>query len=268
MLKEGELILLYRDDRRNFLTHLTRERFHTDKGFIEMEPLIGAEYGLTVTTNLGYDFYVLKPTLYQLMMKVKRLTQIVYPKDAALIINKSTISSGSHVIESGIGSGALTTAFAHTIGPQGKIYAYERSEMFLKNAKKNLEKNGLADRVEFKQREITPEVRFDERDVDFVMIDVGSPWELLDAAYEALKPGCRMATICPNFEQVTETVFTMEDKGFINIETFEVLTRRILVRRGKTRPEQRIPSHTGFVILGTKITTSPPHLSPIENPKP
>ena len=85
-----------------------------------------------------------------------------------------------------------------------------------------------------------------------MMIDIGSPWELIDAANKSLKGGARLASICPTYEQLTKTVFSLEEKGFVNIETMEVLVRKILVRRGKTRPEQRMPSHTGWLVFGTK----------------
>ena len=200
---------------------------------------------------MGESFYVLAPYLYELMMKVHRKTQIIYPKDAGLILTKTTIFPGAKVIEAGIGSGSFTTALAHFVRPTGKVYSYERNEEFLKNAQKNIQRNGLAPWVEFKHLEVVD--KFDEEMVDFVMIDIGSPWELIDAAYAALKPGSWLATICPTYEQLTKTVFTLEDKGFVNIETIEILTRRILVRRGKTRPEQRIPSHTGFLVFASKI---------------
>jgi len=131
------------------------------------------------------------------------------------------------------------------------VYSYERNEEFLKNAKKNLEKNGLDKYVEFNHLEVTDD--FPQKEVDFVMIDIGSPWDLIDAARKSLKGGHRLATICPTFEQLTRTVFTLEEKGFINIETMEILLRRILVRRGKTRPEQRMPSHTGWLVFATKV---------------
>ena len=85
------------------------------------------------------------------------------------------------------------------------------------------------------------------------MIDIGSQWELIDAAYKSLKGGCRLASICPTFEQLTKFVFALEDKGFVNIETMEILLRKILVRRGKTRPEQRMPCHTGWLVFATKV---------------
>ena len=73
------------------------------------------------------------------------------------------------------------------------------------------------------------------------------------SAYELQqKSGAQLATICPTFEQLTQTVFTLQDKGFINIDSVEILLRRILVRRGKTRPEQRMPSHTGWLVFATK----------------
>jgi tRNA (adenine57-N1/adenine58-N1)-methyltransferase len=252
MIDKGNLVLLYKDAR-SYLVKVTSRRFHTDKGFIEMEAIIGKDYGDYVETNLGQKFYLLMPCLYELMMKVNRKTQIIYPKDMGLILTKATIFPGARVIEVGAGSGALTSALANFVRPSGKVFSYEKNEEFLENAKKNVEKNGLLEWVEFKLKEV--DSAFDETDIDFVMIDIGSPWELIDAAWKALKPGYRLATVCPTYEQLTQTVFTLEEKGFINIEAIEVLTRRILVRKGRTRPEQRIPSHTGFLVFASKILT-------------
>jgi len=251
MIKQGDLIFLYNDEKRNFLIKAEEKTLHTDKGFLKIGSLIGREFGEKIETNLGIPFYVLRPYLYELIMKVRRKTQILYPKDIGMILTRGNIFPGARVIESGIGSGALTTALANFVRPNGRVYSYERNEEFLNNAKKNLEKNGLSEWVEFKHQEITDE--FDEKEADFVMIDIGSPWDLIDAAYKSLKGGCRLATICPTFEQLTRTVFTLEEKGFINIETMEILLRRILVRRGKTRPEQRMPSHTGWLVFATKV---------------
>jgi len=251
MIKENDLIFLYHDDKRNFLTKTTKNTLHTDKGYIKLDSLIGKKFGEKVLTNLETPFYILRPYLYEMIMKVKRQTQILYPKDIGMILTRAHIFPGAKVIESGIGSGALTTALANFIRPNGKVFSYERNEEFLKNAKKNLEKNGLAQWVEFNHCEVTDE--FQQKDADFVMIDIGSPWELIDAAYKSLKGGCRLATICPTFEQLTKTVFTLEEKGFINIETMEILLRRMLVRKGKTRPEQRMPSHTGYLVFATKV---------------
>ncbi|MBU2473306.1 MAG: tRNA (adenine-N1)-methyltransferase, partial [Candidatus Omnitrophica bacterium] len=211
----------------------------------------GRQFGEKILTNLGHPFYILRPYMYEMIMKVRRQTQILYPKDIGMILMRGCIFPGAKVIECGIGSGALTTALANFVRPTGKVYSYERNEDFLKNAKKNLEKNSLSEWVEFNHAEISDE--FPQKEVDFVMIDIGSQWDLIDAAYKSLKGGARLATICPTFEQLTKTVFALQDKGFINVETMEILLRLILVRPGKTRPEQRMPSHTGFLVFATKI---------------
>ena len=229
---------------------VTKNTLHTDKGSLKLESILGKDFGEKVDTNLGISFYILKPYLYEMIMKVRRQTQILYPKDIGMILVKSCIFPGATVIECGIGSGALTTAMANFVRPAGKVHSYERNEDFLKNARKNLEKNGLSEWVEFNHAEITDE--FPQKNADFVMIDIGSQWDLIDAAYKSLKGGARLASICPTFEQLTKTVFTLEEKGFVNIESLEILVRRILVRRGKTRPEQRMPSHTGWLVFATK----------------
>ena len=252
MIKKDELIYLYHDDKRNFLIKAGGSSLHTDKGVLDLKKIVGKEFGEKLETNLGVVFYILKPYLFEMVMKVRRQTQILYPKDIGMILMRANIFPGAKVIESGIGSGALTTALANFVRPNGKVYSYEKNEEFLKNAKRNLEKNGLSEYVEFNQLEVTGE--FPQKNADFIMIDIGSPWELIPAAHKSLKGGCNLATICPTFEQLTKTVFTLEDFGFINIETVEILVRKILVRRGKTRPEQRMPSHTGWLIFATKTT--------------
>jgi len=250
MIKEGDLALIYNSEHRNYLVKITPDRFHTDKGFLDLSQAIGKPFGLCLKTNTGEIFYILCPSLYDMMMKVNRKTQIIYPKDAGLILMKANIFPGAKVIESGVGSGSLTSAMANFVRTEGKVYSYERNIDFLNNARKNLEKNGLAPWVELKHREVTDS--FDETDVDFVMIDIGAPWELIEAADKSLKPGGRLASICPTFDQLTQFVFTLEDKGYVHIESMELISRRILVRRGKTRPEQRIPSHTGFLVFASK----------------
>jgi tRNA (adenine57-N1/adenine58-N1)-methyltransferase len=85
------------------------------------------------------------------------------------------------------------------------------------------------------------------------MIDIPAPWELIPAAYKSLKPGYSLSLICPTYDQLIKSVLSLRKYNFTNIETLECFTRRILVREGKTRPEQRIPSHTGFIVFASKI---------------
>jgi len=263
MINEGDLILLWKDERHSYMMKASKGRFHCDKGYIDTDQFIGKEYGDCVKTSLGSGFYLLKPNLHDMVMHLKRQTQIMYPKDIGYLLMKADIFPGARVIESGIGSGALTTAMANFVRPAGKVICYERNEAFIKNARKNLEKHGLDEFVEIKHREITTESGFDETDADFVMIDVGNQYDLVPTAYRALKSGRAMATICPTYDQLTKTVFTMEETGFVNIETVEIQVRRILVRRGRTRPEQHMPCHTGFMVFGAKVSKPAPVQEPV-----
>jgi tRNA (adenine57-N1/adenine58-N1)-methyltransferase len=251
MINEGDLVFVYRDERRNYLVKVQGGQMHTDLGYFNLKDLVGKELGQTITTNLGHTFYLLRPYLHEMVMKIKRKTQIVYPKDIGIIITRANIFPGARVIECGSGSGSLTTALANFVRPGGKVYSYDRNPEFSENARKNLERYGLSEHVEFKLREVIDE--FDEKEVDFVMIDIGSQWDLIDAAHKSLKGGSRLASICPTYEQLTRFVFTLEEKGFTNIESMGILLRRILVRRGKTRPEQQMPSHTGWLVFASKV---------------
>ena len=123
---EGDYVLLYFDARRTYMIKIQAgQTFHTHKGYLKLDELIGKEYGEPIKSSLGIYFTTLKPALTDYIMKSSRNTQIIYPKDAALIVMFSGIGPGSRVVESGTGTGSLTTALAHYVGPTGKVYTYE-----------------------------------------------------------------------------------------------------------------------------------------------
>ncbi len=137
---DGDYILLSLSARKTYMIRVENGKsFHTHKGFIKFDDLIGREYGSTVQSSLGFEFTALKPLLHDYIMKSARQTQITYPKDIALIVMFSGIGPGSCVVESGTGTGALTTALAHYVQPNGRIYSYEIREEFQKTAEKNSE---------------------------------------------------------------------------------------------------------------------------------
>lgn len=138
-ITEGDYVLLYLSPRKTYLVKVEAGKtFHTHKGFIKFDDLIGKAYGSTVLSNMGVEFAALKPLLRDYVMKSARQTQITYPKDIALMVMFSGISSGSRVVEAGTGTGALTTALAHYVRPNGKVYSYEVRKEFLETAEKNL----------------------------------------------------------------------------------------------------------------------------------
>ena len=99
MVKTGDLVFLYNDEKRNFLLKVDDRTLHTDKGFIKINTLVGKQFGEKVKTNLDLPFYILRPYLHEMIMKVRRKTQILYPKDIGIIITRAHIFPGAKVIE-------------------------------------------------------------------------------------------------------------------------------------------------------------------------
>jgi tRNA (adenine57-N1/adenine58-N1)-methyltransferase len=183
-------------------------------------------------------------------MKSVRKTQITYPKDIALIIMFSGIGPGSQVVEAGTGTGALTTALAHYVKPNGKVYSYEMREEFLKTAEKNLKRAKLADFVELKNRDVTAGI--EEKDVDAVILDLATPWLVVPHAYASLKPCGTIVSFSPTIDQVVKTVEALGESNFVDVETVECLMRGMQVERGKTRPQTLMTAHTGYITFARK----------------
>lgn len=253
-------MLLYLSPRKTYLVKVeSGKTFHTHKGYIKFNDLIGKEYGSTVSSNIGVQFIALKPLLRDYIIKAVRQTQITYPKDIALIIVFSGIGPGSRVVEAGTGTGALTTALAHYVRPNGRVFTYEVRRGFLEAAEKNLKRAGLIDLVEFKNKDIT--VGIDESDVDAVVLDMATPWLVVPNAYKALKACGTMVSFSPTIDQVVKTVEAFKENSFIDVETVECLMRGMQIERGKTRPQTLMTAHTGYITFARKAMKLTPEES-------
>ena len=255
-IQSGDYALIYLDARRTYMLKVEAgQTFHTHKGFIKFDELIGKEYGEPIKSSLGVMFTTLKPQLTDYIMKSSRNTQIVYPKDAAAIVMFSGIGPGSRVVESGTGTASLTSALAHYVGPTGKVYTYELRDEFQKNAAKNLQRSKLIERVEMKSGDVT--LGIEERDVDAVILDLATPWLVIPHAYEALKPSGTLVSFSPTIDQVVKTTEALRENNFVFIETIELMMRAMQVERGKTRPQTLMTGHTGYITHARKIIKPP-----------
>ena len=250
-ISEGDRVLLYLDRKRTYLVMMEKEKsFHTHKGFIQLGELIGKEYGTCVTSSMGVEFVALKPILRDYIFKMLRKTQITYPKDIALIVMFSGAGPGSRIVEAGTGTGALTTALAFYVKPEGCVYSYEVRQEFMETASKNLERAGVSEYVEFKNKDVTEGI--DEEDVDAVILDLATPWLVIPHAYLALKGSGTLVSFSPTIDQVVKTVEALKESGFVAIETIECLMRRMQIMKGKTRPETLMTGHTGYITFARK----------------
>jgi tRNA (adenine57-N1/adenine58-N1)-methyltransferase len=250
-IRENDNVLLYLDDKRTYMVRVERGKvLHTHKGFINIGDLIGKEFGARIRSSLGVEFISFKPTVRDYVIKSARGTQIIYPKDIALIILFGNIRPGSRVVEAGTGVGALTTALASYVKPEGRVYSYEIRSEFLEIARKNLERAGVLEYVDLKNKDITQGI--DETNVDAVVLDMATPWLVVPHAYKALRGSGSFISFSPTIDQVVKTVEELRANNFANIETIECLIRRIRAEKGKTRPETLMTGHTGYITFARK----------------
>lgn len=250
-IAEGDNVLLYLDRKRTYLVKVEKEKvFHTHKGFIQLGELMNKEYGSRVKSSTGVEFIALKPLISDHIFKAQRKTQIIYPKDAALIVMFSGIGPGSRIVEAGTGTGALTSVLAFYVRPNGHVYSYEIREEFIRAAVKNLQRAGLSEYVDIKQKDIA--LGIDEEDLDAVVLDLATPWLIVPHAYDALKGSGSFLSFSPTIDQVVKTVEALKEHGFVGIETVECLMRGMQIQRGRTRPETLMRGHTGYITFARK----------------
>ena len=263
IIKENDLIFLVLDERRRWLVEVKAgDSFHTHRGIIEFDDLIGKPFGSCIFSkpheSQGYKFFVLKPLPSDYILHMSRKTQIIYPEDAGLILIYSGIGPGSEVIEAGCGSGALTCILGNYVRPNGHIYSYDVNEKSLVRAKKNITKAHLDDVVSIQYGDII-EDDFKHKNVDSIVLDLAQPWKAVEKVKDYLKLSGILVSFSPTIEQVKKTTFAMRNNNFFEINSYELLKRRIQVKKNATRPEVRMIGHSGYITFGRKVEN-------IENP--
>ena len=250
-------VLVYRDRRRRWLVKpKDTPKLHTHLGILDVAGLVGKDYGITVTTTMGDELTILEPTIEDLVMKLARRTQVIYPKDLGLMAIKLGVHAGSRVIETGTGSGATTALMAYLVQPTGMVYTYDLNPEFQEVARKNVERVGLSESVTFNIGDSRQGFR--ERGMDAAILDVGDPWEVVHSMRESLKPSAPMAAVTPTTNQAERLVAKMKEEGFVNVETVEILLRNLEARVGMTRPSNIMVGHTAYLTFG-RSTVAPPY---------
>lgn len=258
LTQPGDIVLLMGQDRKKqtFIFKLAPgEKMHTHYGVVEHDALIGQGLGSEITSHKGHKFYLLAPSIDDLIRDIKRSSQIIFPKDIGFILMKMAISPGRTVVESGTGSGGLTTVLAMMVGEAGRVISYDVREDMQALARKNLERVGLAERVTFKLRNIAE--GYDETEADALFLDVPNPWDYVAQVRAALKGGGFFGCILPTANQVSRLLEALQRDRFDFLEVCEVLIRYYKVVPERLRPTDRMVAHTGYLIFGRAVTWSP-----------
>jgi len=220
-------------------------------GVISSEKLLGQEYGSIFSVgSKGYQ--ILRPSLEDRLDTLARKAQIILPKDGAQIIYQLDLKSGDTVIEGGAGSGAMTMMLLQAISPGGRVISYERRKDFLNQARGNVQAAGLGECLEMRDADISEGIQ--ERDVDAIVLDIPEPWSVTSHAFDSVKMGGSLACYVPTYNQLEKCTHSMRDVGFKGVKAFETIQRRIDVGKGGTRPAFDMLGHTGFTVVGRKIS--------------
>jgi tRNA (adenine57-N1/adenine58-N1)-methyltransferase len=213
------------------------------------DDLIGHPDGTTVYTSRNARLVAVRPTLAEYVLEMPRGAQVIYPKDLGPILVLADVFPGARVLESGVGSGALTTALLRAIGPTGHVTGYEIRDDFAQRAVANVHGFLGADVP------LTVEVRdvyegIEEQGLDRVVLDLPEPWRVVKHAMEALRPGGILLAYLPTILQVGRLREELANAPFGMVESLEVLQRGWHVEGQSIRPDHRMVAHTGFLTTG------------------
>jgi tRNA (adenine57-N1/adenine58-N1)-methyltransferase len=253
-LREGDTVLLVDPKGREYLRDLRPgRRFSLHAGVVDADALIGRPDACRVTSSLGQTFLAFRPPYARLIPNLPRQAQVIYPKDAAAILVWGDIYPGAHVIETGVGPGALTLALLRAIGPSGALVSIERRPDHIDMARDNvLRFHGEAPNWRTVLADAADALPLER--ADRVVLDVPEPEPLVAAAAQALRPAGILVGYVPTTLQLHALGEALRaEPRFAAVETFEIMQRFWHVAANSVRPEHRMVAHTGFVTTALRI---------------
>jgi tRNA (adenine57-N1/adenine58-N1)-methyltransferase catalytic subunit len=245
-LRAGEQVLLIDSKKRNYLVTLEPgKEFHSHSGTVSHDAIVGSPEGGAFRSSHGMTYTVIRPTLSEYVLKMPRGAQVIYPKDLGPILLLADVFPGARVLESGVGSGALSMTMLRA---GADIVGYELREDFASRAIKNV--SG------FLGEEVLGRYRVEHRDcyegiseteLDRVVLDLPEPWQVVPHAVEALLPGGILVAYTPTIIQSVQLREALEASAFGMAETLEVFHRGWHIEGQSVRPDHRMVAHTGFL---------------------
>jgi tRNA (adenine57-N1/adenine58-N1)-methyltransferase len=239
--------------RMHTITLTPGKEFHTHRGSVLHDALIGGPEGVVVTTSGGTAYLALRPLLSDFVLSMPRGATVVYPKDAAQIVAFADIFPGARVLEAGAGSGALTCSLLRAVGDEGLVSSYERRADFAEIAQRNVEVFFGQPHPAFRLT-VGDLTTATETDVDRVVLDMLAPWDVVDTVAQALVPGGVVCAYVATTTQLSRVVEALRGHGaFAEPSAWESLLRPWHVEGLAVRPDHRMVGHTGFLVSARRL---------------
>ena len=247
--------------------------FHTNKGGLAHDDILGRDEGFTVTSTSGGEYLVFRPLLNEFVVSMPRGAAVVYPKDAAQIVAMADIFPGARVVEAGAGSGALTCSLLRAVGPTGCVSSYERREEFAEVARRNVTQFFGSEHPAWRLTigDLAESLPSGEEpgSVDRVVLDMLAPWECVDVVARALTPGGVVVVYVATTTQLGRIVETLRAHGeFTEPRPWETLVREWHVEGLAIRPSHSMNGHTGFLVTARRMSPGSAAPTPKRRPAP
>jgi tRNA (adenine57-N1/adenine58-N1)-methyltransferase catalytic subunit len=236
------------------VTLTTGKQFHTHRGAIEHDALIGAPEGSVVGSTSGTQYLALRPLLVDFVLSMPRGAAVIYPKDAAQIVTMGDVCPGATVLEAGAGSGSLTCTLLRAVGPSGRVISYEVRDDHADVAVRNVETFFTESPPNWSLRRADIVTHPADEPVDRVILDMLSPWDVLDAASAALRPGGVLIGYVATTTQLSRLVEALRvHGGYTEPASWETFMRGWHVVGLAVRPEHRMIGHTAFLVSARRL---------------
>lgn len=226
--------------------------YHTHRGGLNHDDLIGVPEGSVVTSAVGTSYLALRPLLTDYVLSMPRGAAVIYPKDAAQIVHWGDIFPGATVLEAGAGSGALTCSLLRAVGPGGTVISYEIREDHAEHAERNVERF-FGEHPE-NWSLVIGDMNSYTGHADRIVLDMAEPWSVLPTVAESLVPGGVLIVYVASTTQLSRIAEQLrEHGGFTEPAAWESMHRPWHLVGLAVRPEHRMVGHTAFLLTARRL---------------